>query len=198
MTATEPLPPQPVPSQHRRPTLWIALTVLFGLAALALGLWAANLSSDLDTTKAELASTKTELASTQTELAAEKQKAQKKAIAGNVLAVAVGAGVAALQDQLGLTPVPGGTAEQELAAAQQRADDAAQALTDAGSPAAKALARAEAASAKSSIAVTCARAAAGVLSSLRDMSADVRARLTAAVDDLKALRPQCKAAFAAG
>jgi hypothetical protein len=187
MTATQPVP---VPPRHRRPILWIALTAVFALAALALAQWGMNLSSQLDTTKSELAST-------QAQLATAKAEARRKTIAGNVLAVAVGAGVAALQNQLGLEPADGGTAAQALGAAQLRANEAAQALADAKGPVAEARAKLAAASAKSSVAVTCARAAAGVFSSLRDGSRDVRARLATAVQALKTLAPQCKAAFAA-
>jgi hypothetical protein len=185
MTTTESVPPR-----HRRPIPWIALSAVLGVCVIVLGLKAMSLDSELNTATSELATTKTALAAAEAE-------ADKKVVAGAVVATALGAGVAALQDHFGLTPVAAGTVQQQLADAQQRGQAAAAEVADA-TGAAKTRAQAKAASIKSSIAVTCARAAADVFGSLSSGSGDLRARATAVVDELKALGPQCKTALAQG
>jgi len=49
---------------HKHPTIWIALTALFALAAIGLGIWAFTTKSDLDKEKDKVAEQQKQLSST--------------------------------------------------------------------------------------------------------------------------------------
>jgi hypothetical protein len=174
--------------RQRRGVPWIALSAFLGVCVILLALKASSLDSELTTAQSELSTTKTALTAAEAE-------AEKRVVAGSVLTTAVGAGVAALKDYFGLAPVAAGTVQQQIDAAQARAQAAAKEIAD-GSKAAKVRARADAVSAKSSIAVACARAAASVFGTFGSRSGDLRGRVTTAVDELKTIGPQCRTALA--
>jgi chromosome segregation ATPase len=164
------------PPPHKRPWGWIALTVLLVAGLVGLGVYAANVNSDLDDANAKVASQQQELDAAQD----------------------TGAGVAAAKAAYDDLSAGLGAAQQD---ASQAADQAAQQLEQAEQAAAEAQGTADdvqrqldAAEAKAASAATCAQsflsAFGGVFS-----GSSVRAGIEATVAELKALQPQCEQAL---
>jgi hypothetical protein len=65
-------------SQRRSPTVWIALTVVFALAAVGLGIWAFATKSDLDDAEATIEQQRRQLASGQRRLEAQERRSTRQ------------------------------------------------------------------------------------------------------------------------
>ena len=159
---------------------WIAVAGVLAVGLIALGIYAMNLNSDLDDANAKVASQ-------------QQQLDQASTTGADVVANAKSA-YEDLSAQLGSVQED---ASQVVDQAAQQLDQAEQAAADAQGTADELQKQVDAAEAKAESAATCAQsfisAFEGVFS-----SADPQAGVEAAVEELKALQPQCAAALDQG
>ncbi len=171
-----PVPPAP----RKRPWGWIAVAGVLAAGLIALGIYAMNLNSDLDDANAKIAS--------------QQQEIDQASTAGADVRASAKSAYEDLSARLGSLQAD---ASQVVDQAAQQLDQAEQAAADAQGTADELQKRVAAAEAKAQSAATCAKsfvmAFEGVFS-----SADPEAGVEAAIEELKALQPQCAPALDLG
>ena len=162
---------------HNRPWGWIALAGLLTVGVVALGIYAANLNSDLDDANAKVASQQKEI-----------DKAQST---GAGIAAAAKVAYSELSGKLGGAQED---ASQAVDRASQQLDEAEQAAADAKGSADELKKEVDAAQAKADAAATCAQSFLSAFSGVFE-SPTVKEGVEAAVAELKTLEPQCAPAL---
>ena len=165
---------------RKRPWGWIAVAGLLAAGLVVLGIYTMNLNSDLDDANAQIAS--------------QQQQIDQAGTAGADAVANARSAYEDLSAQLGTVQED---ASQLVDQAAQQLDQAEQAAADAQGTADELQKQVDAAEAKAETAATCAQsfisAFEGVFS-----SADPQAGVEAAVEELKALQPQCAPALGQG
>lgn len=172
--------PEGPPTPHKRPWGWIAVAGVLAVGLIALGIYATNVNSDLDDANAKVAS--------------QQQQIDEASTTGADVVANAKSAYEDLSAQLGSVQEDAG---QVVDQAAQQLDEAEQAAADAQGTADELQKQVDAAEAKAQTAATCAKSFVSAFEGVFS-SADPQAGVEAAVEELKALQPQCAPALDQG